>query len=61
MYGNQEEIGAALERLFSEGTIKREDMWITSKARSILHSVNAVMRRQLICALGISVHWACQA
>ena len=43
MYGNQEEIGDALEHLFSEGTIKREDMWITSKARSILHNVMLVV------------------
>ena len=33
MYGNQDEIGAALEKLFSEGVVKRQDIWVTSKAR----------------------------
>lgn len=31
MYGNQAEIGHALQRVFTEGRIKREDVWITSK------------------------------
>ncbi|KAL5166402.1 NADPH-dependent aldo-keto reductase, chloroplastic [Glycine soja] len=31
IYGNQEEIGLALKKLFEEGVVKREDLWITSK------------------------------
>ncbi|KAK7339717.1 hypothetical protein VNO77_20398 [Canavalia gladiata] len=31
LYGNQKEIGAALKKLFDEGVVKREDLWITSK------------------------------
>ncbi len=32
MYGNQDEIGRALDKLFSEGVVKRQDLWVTSKA-----------------------------
>ncbi|KAK6943011.1 NADP-dependent oxidoreductase domain [Dillenia turbinata] len=30
-YGNEKEIGTVLKKLFDEGVIKREDLWITSK------------------------------
>ncbi|XAR68908.1 3-beta-(or 20-alpha)-hydroxysteroid dehydrogenase [Bertholletia excelsa] len=30
-YGNEKEIGSALRKLFEEGVVQREDMWITSK------------------------------
>ncbi|KAI9126715.1 hypothetical protein K1719_002311 [Acacia pycnantha] len=30
-YYNQIEIGSALKKLFDEGVVKREDLWITSK------------------------------
>ncbi|KAI9109777.1 hypothetical protein K1719_019407 [Acacia pycnantha] len=30
-YYNQVEIGSALKKLFDEGVVKREDLWITSK------------------------------
>ncbi|RYR72871.1 hypothetical protein Ahy_A02g007102 isoform A [Arachis hypogaea] len=30
-YGNQAEIGSALKKLFDEGVVKREEIWITSK------------------------------
>ncbi|XP_028772981.1 NADPH-dependent aldo-keto reductase, chloroplastic-like [Neltuma alba] len=30
-YDNQAEIGSALKKLFDEGVVKREDLWITSK------------------------------
>ncbi|KAI4354563.1 hypothetical protein L6164_003413 [Bauhinia variegata] len=31
VYGNQNEIGHALKKLFDDGVVKREDLWITSK------------------------------
>ncbi len=31
LYGNEAEIGRALQDLFAEGTVTREQMWITSK------------------------------
>lgn len=31
MYGNEKEIGDALKKLFADGVVKREDMFITSK------------------------------
>ncbi|XP_043703166.1 NADPH-dependent aldo-keto reductase, chloroplastic-like isoform X1 [Telopea speciosissima] len=31
LYANEEEIGMALKKLFSDGIVKREDLWITSK------------------------------
>lgn len=31
MYDNQDEIGRALHKVFKEGKIKREHVWITSK------------------------------
>ncbi|XVE96930.1 hypothetical protein REPUB_Repub02eG0266500 [Reevesia pubescens] len=31
MYNNEKEIGTALKKLFNEGLVRREDLWITSK------------------------------
>ncbi|KAE8649541.1 aldo-keto reductase family 4 member C10 [Cucumis sativus] len=31
VYGNEKEIGSVLKKLFEEGVVKREDLWITSK------------------------------
>ncbi|KAF3449079.1 hypothetical protein FNV43_RR09803 [Rhamnella rubrinervis] len=31
MYGNEEEIGCVLKKLFDDGIVKREEIWITSK------------------------------
>ncbi|KAM4079205.1 hypothetical protein ACB094_09G099500 [Castanea mollissima] len=31
VYGNEKEIGSALKKLFDDGLVKREDLWITSK------------------------------
>jgi len=31
VYGNQKEIGSVLRKLFDDGVVKREELWITSK------------------------------
>lgn len=31
VYGNEKEIGSVLKKLFQDGVVKREDLWITSK------------------------------
>ena len=31
IYGNEDEIGQALQEVFTAGTVQREDLWITSK------------------------------
>ncbi|RVW87410.1 NADPH-dependent aldo-keto reductase, chloroplastic [Vitis vinifera] len=31
LYENEEEIGFALKKIFEDGIVKREDLWITSK------------------------------
>lgn len=36
-YGNEAEIGEALAEIFEEGTVKREDLWITSKLWNDAH------------------------
>lgn len=37
VYGNEKEIGAALQELYAEGVVKREDLWITSKVWNNMH------------------------
>lgn len=37
IYGNEKEIGAAFNAVFSKGNIKREDVWITSKLWNDAH------------------------
>jgi diketogulonate reductase-like aldo/keto reductase len=36
MYKNQSGVGRALSKIFKEGKIKREDIWITSKVSLII-------------------------
>ncbi|XP_002529872.3 NADPH-dependent aldo-keto reductase, chloroplastic isoform X2 [Ricinus communis] len=31
VYGNEKEIGSSLKKLFADGVVKREDLWVTSK------------------------------
>ena len=38
IYGNEAEIGAALEEAFADGVVRREDLWITSKLWSDCHA-----------------------
>lgn len=42
-YGNEKEIGQALNKVFSEGKIKREDVWITSKLWNDSHKKEDVL------------------
>lgn len=42
-YGNEKEIGRALRKVISEGTVKREDLWITSKLPNTAHDPDSVL------------------
>lgn len=43
IYQNEHEIGEALEQIFSEGVVKREELWITSKLWNSDHSCISVL------------------
>ncbi len=43
VYGNEKEIGKALSDLISDNTIKREDLWITSKVWNDMHGDREVI------------------
>ena len=43
VYGNEKEVGAALQESFSEFNIKREDVWITSKLWNTAHKPEDVI------------------
>lgn len=42
VYGNENEVGEALTELFAKGTVKREDLFITSKLWNAFHSTALV-------------------
>jgi aldehyde reductase len=42
VYGNENEVGDALEELFKEGVVKREEVFITSKLWNAFHSTHLV-------------------
>lgn len=42
-YGNEAEIGTSFEKIFSEGKIKREEVWITSKLWNDSHKKEDVI------------------
>lgn len=43
IYGNEAEIGEALAEIFAAGTVKREDLWITSKLWNAFHRFDDVL------------------
>ncbi|MEL4307822.1 aldo/keto reductase [Joostella sp. CR20] len=43
VYGNEAEIGTALQTAFKEGLVKREDLWITSKLWNNAHESDKVI------------------
>ncbi|XP_010529798.1 PREDICTED: aldo-keto reductase family 4 member C11-like isoform X2 [Tarenaya hassleriana] len=38
LYGNEKEVGNALKKLFDEGVVKRDELWITSKLWNTHHA-----------------------
>lgn len=63
VYGNEKEIGAALGRLMAAGTVRREELFITSKVWNDQHGDVAAACRQSLSDLGLDyvdlylVHW----
>ncbi len=43
IYGNEAEIGKALSKLINDGTVRREELWITSKLWNNAHAADAVL------------------
>lgn len=65
IYGNEPEVGAALKLCFSQGIVKREDLWITSKLWNSAHLKQDVVPalKQTLNSLGLDyldlylIHW----
>uniref|UniRef100_A0AC34R3E0 NADP-dependent oxidoreductase domain-containing protein n=1 Tax=Panagrolaimus sp. JU765 TaxID=591449 RepID=A0AC34R3E0_9BILA len=43
-YGNQKEVGEAIQKAISDGLVKREDLWITTKIWNTFHSYPAALK-----------------
>ena len=65
IYGNEEALGAGLQQIFKEGSVKREDLFITSKlfdnhhtAADVLPTVQKSLRDLQLEYLDLYlVHW----
>ncbi len=63
VYGNEKEIGTALKELMDEGTVTREELWITSKVWNDSHERVIAAAEQSLADLGLDyldlylVHW----
>ncbi|HPR31716.1 MAG TPA: aldo/keto reductase [Prolixibacteraceae bacterium] len=65
VYGNEKEIGAVLSELIDKGTVKREELWITSKVWNDMHGEGDVIKscQQTLADLQLDyldlylVHW----
>ncbi len=63
VYGNEKEIGAALQEVFAEGIVKREELWITSKVWNDKHNEVVASCKQSLTDLQLDyldlylVHW----
>lgn len=63
VYGNEKEIGRAIKELIDEGTVTREELWITSKVWNDSHDRVVAACEQSLSDLGLDyldlylVHW----
>ncbi len=63
VYGNEKEIGAAFQKLIGEGTVRREELFITSKVWNDRHRAVAASCEESLRDLGLAyvdlyfVHW----
>ncbi|HQN93685.1 MAG TPA: aldo/keto reductase [Prolixibacteraceae bacterium] len=65
VYGNEKEIGEVLSELIGNGTVKREELWITSKVWNDMHGEGDIIKscRQSLADLQLEyldlylVHW----